>query len=677
MRYSMTLITLAAVGVLAGAGLARGQADAPHTYPQLGEVESLPEWMALATQGQALGTIREIHDLVRAMSPEVPVSPTVHTNVLQAPVGVCFAPGTPDDVIARVQEAIFPPRGDGSRYYVGSSWSGIGEPTTLTWSLVPDGLYAAGRVGEAGGGSVLFSRMDSLFGGRLPWINLIQSCFERWGELSGIEYVWVTDPPFDWDDGASWGSPGGATRGDIRIAAHEIDGDSGVLAYNFFPQNGDMVLDAAEAWNDPLDVFRFLRNIVMHEHGHGLGLYHSCPVAFSKLMEPFLATNFDGPQHDDIRGAQRQHGDPFEPDNTFADANDLGYVPVGSPMVLGEVPSPSVAFGSTLSIDQDGEEDWFRFSLDGLRVVTLTLAPIGLVYANGPQSCNGCCPGDPLDSATIANLNLQLLGSDGSTIIDTADVQPAGQPESLTRVNLAGPNEYFIRICESDSPSGSQLYTLEIMVNPTNPPAPAPSPHDALKNRYISFDPDNYEAVAFQVELIESAEFPGATGTKGWVSEPDENDVSRLADSPYYTDAWPDVVHVGDCAVVPVATYEIRASVDGIALTEALEVATIHKPGTKHYGDVVGNGTGDYPPLPGFTPPNGVVNVTDVQAVLLSIQGPLSPSAHTTWVDLHGLGDGVPPNFILNVSDLQRVLWGIDGQQYLDSPEHLDPGDCP
>ena len=51
--------------------------------------------------------------------------------------------------------------------------------------------------------------------------------------------------------------------------------------------------------------------------------------------------------------------------------------------------------------------------------------------------------------------------------------------------------------------------------------------------------------------------------------------------------------------------------------------------------------------------------------------------ADRTWVDLHGLGDGVPPNFLLNVADLQRVLWGIGGQQYLDSPEHLSPFDCP
>jgi hypothetical protein len=90
-----------------------------------------------------------------------------------------------------------------------------------------------------------------------------------------------------------------------------------------------------------------------------------------------------------------------------------------------------------------------------------------------------------------------------------------------------------------------------------------------------------------------------------------------------------------------VATYEIRATVDGIVFTDPLEVATIHKPGNGWYRDVVGIGTGHLPPEPGFTGPNGAVNVTDVQAFLLTVQGPTSPSVHTTWVDLHGLGVGI------------------------------------
>jgi hypothetical protein len=214
-------------------------------------------------------------------------------------------------------------------------------------------------------------------------------------------------------------------------------------------------------------------------------------------------------------------------------------------------------------------------------------------------------------------------------------------------------------------------------------PALVPSaPHHARKNRYISFDPGNPGTiVAFQVEMTDSLEFPGSTGISGWVGEPEElasgEYVSRMVDTPalrYWTEP---VIHLGDCEIVPAATYRLRSTVDEVLFSDPLELGTIEKPGAKYYGDVVGTGTGALPPEPGFTEPNGAVNVSDVQAFLLTVQGPTSPSVHTTWVDLHGLGDGVPPNFILNVSDLQRILWGIDGQQYLDAPEHLDPAHCP
>ncbi|MHC4697308.1 MAG: M1 family metallopeptidase, partial [Planctomycetota bacterium] len=199
-------------------------------------------------------------------------------------------------------------------------------------------------------------------------------------------------------------------------------------------------------------------------------------------------------------------------------------------------------------------------------------------------------------------------------------------------------------------------------------PVVAASPHDARKNRYLSFVVDNEVSSAVQVEMTASAEFPGSTGLLGWVGEPDANDVSRVVALPYYSDTWPAVVHLADCAIVPVATYELRTTWDAATFSDSLEIGTILKPLSWHYGDVVGVGTGDLPPLVGFTPPNGAVNVSDIQAFLLTVKGSSSPSVPITWVDLHGLGVGSPPNFILNVSDLQRILWGIDGQLWIDAP---------
>ena len=129
----------------------------------------------------------------------------------------------------------------------------------------------------------------------------------------------------------------------------------------------------------------------------------------------------------------------------------------------------------------------------------------------------------------------------------------------------------------------------------------------------------------------------------------------------------PKLIYVGDCEIVPAATFEIRATPNGVAFADPLEVPTIHRPGVRYYGDVVGVGTGNLLPRPGFTPPDRIVNVTDVQAFLMTAEGDATPSTPTAWVDLHGIGVGGPPNYILNVSDLQRILFGLAGQRYGDA----------
>jgi len=205
-----------------------------------------------------------------------------------------------------------------------------------------------------------------------------------------------------------------------------------------------------------------------------------------------------------------------------------------------------------------------------------------------------------------------------------------------------------------------------------------PDDCEALKNRYVSLlTNDETGPTAYRVDMTASAYFPESTGVSGWVDQPNANNVSRVVHDPVYREDWPRVIYVGDCEIVPVATYEFSATTDGSTFFNTFEVATIHKPGPRYYGDIVGVGTGDLLPLPGFTPPNRVVNVTDVQAFVLTFQGASSPSTHPTWVDLHGDGDGCPPNFVVNVSDLQRIKFGFQGQRYDDAPDQWDPADCP
>ena len=129
----------------------------------------------------------------------------------------------------------------------------------------------------------------------------------------------VTAAGVDWDDGAIWGANGNdTTHGDVRLSMHPIDGGGGILAYTFYPANGDMVIDRAETWgSSSTNLHRFLRNTVMHELGHSVGIDHVCSNNTGQLMEPFLSTGFDGPQQDDIRGINRNNGDPYEGNNTF------------------------------------------------------------------------------------------------------------------------------------------------------------------------------------------------------------------------------------------------------------------------------------------------------------------------------------------------------------------------
>ena len=151
-----------------------------------------------------------------------------------------------------------------------------GDPITLTWSFVPDGTTISDE-----GPSDLISFLDHTFGAgpgdtdltRRPWFASFEQSFDRWGQLGGITFVYEPN-----DDGVSHATSSGqlGIRGDVRIGGVYIDGPSSVLAYNFFPNNGDMVLDTGDAsfYSNSSNNFRRLRNVVMHEHGHGMGINH-------------------------------------------------------------------------------------------------------------------------------------------------------------------------------------------------------------------------------------------------------------------------------------------------------------------------------------------------------------------------------------------------------------------
>jgi serralysin len=388
-------------------------------------------------------------------------------EIFDPPVVACFAEGT-DPFYAKQVEALVNqlniPRFAAGDYQLNTRWSGSqGDPRALTWSFVPDGLSISSGVGEPVANSNLFSSMDTKFaaaGGRTTWVTQWVNSFARWQNLSGLTYTRITVGGNDWDDGAAWGAAGAAgVRGDVRICGKNIDGGSNILAYNNFPPfGGDMVMDTSENWQSSSGTFRFLRNTIMHEHGHGMGLNHVDPVNGTKLMEPFLNTGFDGPQQDDIRGAQRHYGDAYEGNNTSATAKPMGALAVPGSLTFGNITSPAVASAARLSIDANGEIDVWSFTVPAAGTLTATVTPVGSTYMQGPQG--GATAN--VNALAQANLALEVLASNGTTVLGTANAAAVGLAESVTGISLPTAGTYFIRVTETDAPTQTQLYQISL-----------------------------------------------------------------------------------------------------------------------------------------------------------------------------------------------------------------------
>ncbi|MEM9556404.1 MAG: matrixin family metalloprotease [Acidobacteriota bacterium] len=384
----------------------------------------------------------------------------------------CFAQGSDPSLVeaahqrfwdARLRTSLQPPSGEqGFTFNDADRWSvtatdgaglGQGDPTTLTWSIVPDGTSIFGYNGEPTSPSNLRAFLNSIYGSQAVWLPIFQGVFDRWSELNGVSYVYEPN-----DDGSPWTSTNIAAgqlgvRGDVRISGHFIDGNSNVLAYNFFPNFGDMVLDTGDnTYTNTSNGSLILRNILAHEHGHGLGLFHVCPVSQTKLMEPFLSTAFDGPQFDDILATNRGYGDNLESNDTVGTSTSLGSIASGSGVVVGAV-----------SIDDNSDGDVYAFGVSGASSLDVSLTPVGGTYLSGPQNPNGSCsPGSNYNAGDNQNLRFDVIASNGSTVLASVDAVGAGSTETLSGLALSGAGTYYIDVAGPNNEA--QLYELAIDV---------------------------------------------------------------------------------------------------------------------------------------------------------------------------------------------------------------------
>jgi len=345
-----------------------------------------------------------------------------------------------------------------------------GDPMTLTWSFIPDGPQGNGFncsvPGEtAGADSNLISFLDNVHGAGpggadltlRPWFPIFQAAFENWGNLNGINYVY--EPADDGANAGFLGAPGVlGVRGDVRIGGHFLDGEVGpnVLACNFFASNGDMIIDTGNpGFYAPFHPEnRRFRNVLEHEHGHGLSISHVCPINQSKLMEPFISLNFLGAQPDDILAANRGYGDRDE----FPNQNDTWPTATS----LGAIAIDSSVDRIQLSIDGSTDQDFYSFAAPANSRASITLTPTGSTYLDGPQNLDGSCSaGTSFNSLVENNLGVQLLGQSGSNVLATADSLPAGGPELITNLSLIeGAGTYYVRV--SGAQDKAQVYNLNI-----------------------------------------------------------------------------------------------------------------------------------------------------------------------------------------------------------------------
>jgi hypothetical protein len=329
-----------------------------------------------------------------------------------------------------------------------------GNAITLTWSIVPDGTTLTSGAQEPNTPSDFIARMNAIYGNQATWLPVVTQVFNEWSSVAGITYVYESH-----DDGvpmAQFNTGILGVRGDVRIGAHPIDGGFNILAYNYFPNFGDMTVDSNDLVSGGFmfgtaNNSRALRNVMAHEHGHGLGFNHVDPVNGTKLMEAFASTGFDGPQLDDILAANRNYGDIYEKaaaNNVAANAVDRGTLADGADVV------------NMVSMSTLNDQDYYKFTIPSNRPTRVTVSPLGTTYLQGPQ--NGQT--SSFNAKAQMDLQFQLLASDGATVLQTVNSTTVGNDESFTNLNMPA-GTYYVRVLPAPGAANSaQMYSLTTLV---------------------------------------------------------------------------------------------------------------------------------------------------------------------------------------------------------------------
>jgi hypothetical protein len=160
---------------------------------------------------------------------------------------------------------------------------------------------------------------------------------------------------------------------------------------------------------------------------------------------------------------------------------------------------------------------------------------------------------------------------------------------------------------------------------------------------------------------VDPAPNPSCTGV--WFDPVDGFDkalfgwISRLSPTPV-TRTWVEVpLHVTDCGIAPLLTYDIRASTDaGASFSDPLEINTIHDPGGPQFW-------GDLTETPGggvYWPPGAAMNFDDISAAIETFSSlPFNTGPPQAWAEME-------TDHVVNFSDIDKLIKAFEGTYYRD-----------
>ena len=339
-----------------------------------------------------------------------------------------------------------------SKTYTDGTGLTQGDPTTLTWSIVGDGLSVESQ------NSNLVSYLDGLYGTaagtdltQRPWFATLADQFDNLAAKTGLTFQYLPDDGATWtDDLATSG------HGDIRLAGYDL-GTVGELGRAELPVwGGDILLDTANtSFANP----NTLGTVLQHELGHSLGLLHVSVQGHSVLMNTGSLPPA-GPQFDDLYALTRLYGDAYESpagNDTLAQATALGTLTPSSPLAIGTDAADQTILREEYSfatIDSDEDVDYYRFEIDGPGMVSVSLSPRGPTYTYTPENLSA----RTVNASALSDLQMRMIDATTGRPLATVNQGAIGASESLSQFMLPAAGSYAIEVTGSED--DNQFYEL-------------------------------------------------------------------------------------------------------------------------------------------------------------------------------------------------------------------------